>query len=279
MTLFKKVVRVLSTSCFLWFIAHGLAHAITSPAPHHPTEYEKNWASNLSQDIQRDFKNYFKSDNLLILGDTFLAAGVLANTGLDRAFRNHWQTDLRTKSTDHVLAIPRTIGGLSYYYGPLFLISMGVGHLREHTALGNVVYNWGYRSLRTFLIGGIQQVFLTNLLGGGRPKNNQDSKWQPFRYQTGVSGHAFYGAIPLLTAAMMSDPPLLKYGLYAFSVLPGVSRINGDCHYLSQVILGWTLAFLSARSVYQSDSERQPAFQMGVYPKSDGAMLGGQLKF
>jgi membrane-associated phospholipid phosphatase len=255
------------------------AASLSLPAPKHPTEYEKQWGQHLIQDIKADFTNYMKNDNLIILGDSFLIAGILANTGLDRAFAQHWQTDLRSSTSDNLLALPKTLGGLCLYYVPTYLASMGVGHLREHTILGNVLYHWGYRSLRTVIVGGIQQAFLTNLLGSGRPNLNQDSKWQPFKYQTGVSGHAFYGAVPFLTAAMMSDPPLLKYSLYFFSTLPSISRINSNRHYLSQVILGWTLAFLSARSVYATDTERVPPFQVGLQSRSNTTMFTVSLRF
>jgi len=280
----KKLVLFLSSFLILGVATHTNADEIynstyDNTALNHPTQYEKGWARNFILDIKHDFTGYMKSDNLLLLGDTFIVAGVLANTGLDRSFANHWQTDIRNSTVNHILEVPCHAGSLSIYYLPLYLGTMGLGHLREHTGIGNTVYHWGYRSLRTFILGGLQQVILTNLIGSGRPNKNEDSKWQPFKYQTGVSGHAFYGAIPFLTAAMMSDPPLLRYGLYAFSVLPGVSRINSNRHYLSQVILGWGLAYLSARTVYNSDLERSPTFRVNVYPRSDGAMLAAHLQF
>lgn len=280
---FKKAFQLLIT-CFL-IVALPLSnvHAHTSasdlPMPKHPTDYERHWASNFGEDVHHDFKHYMDSDNLFFFGSTFLGAGVLANTGLDRAFGDHWQTDFKKKGVDNVLAVPKAVGGLSFYFVPIFLGSMALGHLREHTLLGNVIYHWGYRSLRTVIVGGLQQAVFTHLLGSGRPNLNQDSKWQPFRYPTGVSGHAFYGAVPFLTAAMMSDPPLLKYGLYVISALPGLSRVNDNKHYLSQVILGWSIAFLSARSVYRTDLDRNPAFQVMAYPKRDGVMVGGCLEF
>lgn len=262
---------------FLWLITICVAHNVRAHT--HPTEYEKNWAHNLLQDIKNDYSNYFKNDNLIWLGDSFLASGLLANTGMDRAVADHWQTDFQSKSLDNFFELPKSIGGLSFYYAPIYLGCMAAGHLREHTATGNLIYHWGYRSFRTFLVGGVQQIVLTNLLGSGRPNRGEDSKWQPFQYQTGVSGHAFYGAIPFLTAAMMADPPALKYGLYFFSTLPGISRINSHRHYLSQVILGWTLAFLSARSVYESDMERIPMYQVGLSARSQGAMLSAKFQF
>ncbi len=277
MTHLIKTFQRVYKSCLFWMVTLLITGGVE--AHNLPTEYKKKWAENFIQDIQHDFSNYLKNDNLILLGDTFLAAGVLANTGIDRAVADHWQTNLHSKSLTKFFAFPEKVGCLSFYYAPIYLGTMALGHFREHTLVGNVVYHWGYRSFRTFLVGGLQQVTLTNLLGSGRPIRNEDSKWQPLKYETGVSGHAFYGAIPFLSAAMMSDPPALKYGLYLFSTLPGLSRINSHKHYLSQVVMGWSLAFLSARSVYQSDTERVPMYQVGLYPRADGAMLAARLQF
>jgi membrane-associated phospholipid phosphatase len=88
-------------------------------------------------------------------------------------------------------------------------------------------------------------------LGPARPSDNSpySSHWEPFVSSHGVSGHAFVGAVPFLAAAEMTDDPLLKVGLIGLSTLPGWSRINDDAHYLSQVVLGWWLAFLSTAAV------------------------------
>ncbi len=266
-------------SLWLASFSPALAGLDVLPPTTHPTDYEKNWSQNLGSDIKNDFLNYMDPDNLILFGDSVLFSGVIANTGMDRAFRQHWQTDIRSNTTDQIFALPQTIGGLSYWYAPIYIACMSVGHMRDHTLVGNVLYHFGYRSLRTFIVGGLQQVLLTNLFGSGRPDRGEDSKWQPFKYETGVSGHAFYGAVPFLTAAMMTDTPGIKYTLYVLSTLPGISRVNSDRHYLSQVVLGWTIAMLSAQSVYQTDEERSPAFQMGVIPKSDGAMLAARLQF
>ncbi len=169
MTHFKKLRRLFITYCLIGIIPVSSAWAYTSasdlPPPKHPTDYEKNWTNNLSDDIKNDFTNYVSSDNLLFFGGAFLGAGVLGNTGLDRAFADHWQTDFKSKTTDNILSGPKTVGGLSYYFIPLFAATAAIGHLREHTLLGNVLYHWGYRSFRTALLGGLQQAAFTHLVG------------------------------------------------------------------------------------------------------------------
>lgn len=279
MVRFKKAILIISLS--IWIQSMLMATPAYAAMEHaeRPTTYEDHWGSNFARDVRRDFCEYFQPESLIWLGDTFIVAGILANTGLDRAFARHWQDDIRSKFTNHLFLAPKHAGGLSYYYAPIYLISMGIGHLREHSLFGNLLYFWAYRSLRTFILGGLQQAFLTNALGGGRPNKHQDSKWQPFRYNTAVSGHAMYGAIPFITAAQMTDPFLGKFALYTLSVMPGLSRINDNKHYLSQVILGWSIAFLSAQAVYRSDQERQPAWEVRVAPCRDGAMLSARVLF
>lgn len=265
-----RKISILICACLMNMSA---AHALTEDF------YECYWLQNFECDVKRDFCTYFQTDNLLEFGNFFVAAGILANTGLDRTVKDIWLEDFKSNSTDKFFTIPKAIGGLSFYYFPIYLTAMGVGYWRDHDCFGNVLYQWGYRNLRGFLVGGLQQIIMAPTLGSGRPCKNQPSKWQPFKYRTGVSGHAFFGALPFVTAAMMTDPPILKALLYIGSTLPGVSRINSNAHYASQVLLGWALAYFSARAIYESDQARTPAFQMGVFPRGDGAMVAGRWEF
>lgn len=241
--------------------------------------YREQWASNLSRDVVQDFKHYVEPDRLWLLGSAFGTSAILGNTSLDKKVSTHWQSHVRSKGTNKFFKVPQAIGGFSYYYAPVYILSVSLGHITDKTLFGNVAYHWGYRSLRTFIVGGPQQAFFTYLIGSGRPNHGASSKWQPFRHNTGVSGHAFYGAIPFLTAAMMTDPPVLRYTIYALSTLPGLSRINSNYHYLSQVVLGWSMAYLSAASVYDTDAGRTPKFQVSAQPRSDGMMLYASMPF
>lgn len=237
------------------------------------------WTRNAAIDIKRDFFTYFQTCNLLALGTAIVAAGLLANTGADRTISRIWQEDITSSKSNSFFKFFNHIGGLSYYYFPVYLAAVGLGAMQDCSLTGNVLYHWGYRSLRTIILTTIQQIPLAYLIGSGRPNQNQPSKWQPFKYKTGVSGHAVFGAVPFLTAAMMTDPPLFRYSLYALSTLPGLARINNNKHYFSQVLLGWSLAFLSARAVYRSDQLRQSGLQVSFVPKLDGAMMLARYEF
>jgi hypothetical protein len=114
--------------------------------------------------------------------------------------------------------------------------------------------------------------------GGSRPSEGE-SYWRPFNGDNGVSGHAFLGGVPFLTAARMTDDPYIKGALYFFSALPALSRINDDKHYASQAFLGWYLAWLSVRAV---DAGETGAGAGGLEPvlfRGGGAGLAWSTRF
>lgn len=280
----QKLNRLLS--CLICFIA--LYAPITkasciyelTPPPYFFPLCDNRWLCNLSEDIERDFKTYFAPCNLLWFGNFFIASAILANTGLDKSFQTMWFFDISTSNNaNRFFNYFNGLGNAGYYGLAIYLGAMGFGYWQNSSLAGNVLYTWGYRSLRTFFLGGLQQVILTHVLGSGRPSRNEPSKWQPFRYKNGVSGHALYGAIPFITAAMMTDPPLLRLALYAFSTLPGWARINNNSHYLSQVLLGWGIAYLTARTVYLSDQLKWQQCRIQIFPKYDGAMVHANWQF
>lgn len=122
-----------------------------------------------------------------------------------------------------------------------------------------VTGEWGERSLRTVLVGGPPMLALQYGIGASRPDElHSASHWEPFQDANAVSGHAFMGAIPFLSAAKMTDRPLLKGALIFGSVLPGFSRFNDEDHYASQVVLGWSMAYLAASAVDDTYAQERP---------------------
>ena len=92
------------------------------------------------------------------------------------------------------------------------------------------------------------------LIGASRPGETvAGSRWRPFNDSNGVSGHAFVGAVPFLVAAKHAERPLVKVALIAGSTLTGYSRIYQDKHYLSQALLGWSIAHLAVEATEMTE--------------------------
>ena len=182
-------------------------------------------------------------------------AAPLANTHADMAVRDWYQGRVRSPTTDHWSANAKIFGTYQTVI-PIYLGAFAGSALLPDTPAGSVVEDWASRTLRAMAVGapavGIGQIGL----GSGRPGIDESSHWSPGNGVHGVAGHAFVGAMPFLTAAAMTDNPWLKAPLFAASFATGWSRINDDDHYLSQVILGWWIAYLSVRSVNRTERQR-----------------------
>jgi hypothetical protein len=244
-----------------------------------PPIYRYDWANNFVCDVKRDYSVFYSTNHLLVFGNFFVAAGILANTNLDLAIRNQWQQNIRSSKTNAVFQPWNTLGSFTFQQLSVYFLAIGAGYWRDRSFAADVIYTWGYRSLRSFLVGTIPQVTLAKVLGAGRPIMNHPSKWQPFKYRMSVSGHTYWGATPFITAAMMVDQPIAKALLYGVSVMPGLARINFDAHYTSQVVLGWSIAYLSCKAVYDSDMMVESDWKVSVFPRNDGIMVGASCEF
>ncbi len=106
------------------------------------------------------------------------------------------------------------------------------------------------------LVGVPPLLFLQKALGSSRPNDMPpSSNWDFWADDNGASGHTFVGAVPFLVAAQLAEKPRRKAALMALSTLTGWSRINDNDHYLSQVIVGWWLAYAATQSVEDSDED------------------------
>lgn len=239
-----------------------------------------DWVRHFFRDVICDYSTYYGTENLLYVGGALFTAGVSANTNIDRSINRFWQQNVKGKTSNKLLDPFEHIG--FFAYSKPYIASTVLGYWRINTPVGNWLYHWGYKSFRAMILASPQVTLLRNVLGAGRPCSSKysDSKWRLFtKSRTSVSGHTFNGAIPFLTAAMMTDNPLYKYGLYFISILPAVSRINDRKHYFSQVFLGWSLAYLSVKVVDFADQEREQAVKMEIMPIKNGTMLQARFEF
>ncbi len=236
-------------------ILYGAALSVLNPLPAQAQSTPDSGVSRFFTTVADDYSRHYSSDQLTRLGIVLAGAGVLANTALDEKFQTFYQEEMRSDRSSNMADDFRHVGDAAQlkYAMPFYLGAMLVSDYTGDEDADNVIAAWGSRSLRTVLIGAPQQLILTHLTGAHRPDEG-DSDWRPLHDGNGVSGHAFFGAVPFLTAAKLADSAWLKTPLYFTSVLPALSRLHEDRHYLSQIFIGWSIAYIAADSV--ADSSR-----------------------
>lgn len=246
------------------------------------------WVRLLVDDVICDYSLYYGLDNLPYFFGVVGASALMANTGFDHGVRNHIQHKFKHQHyhTQHSNRWTRNIDKISAFsFMKVYIGGIFIGYWFKDDWGGDILYRWANRSLRAFIIASPQVTLLRKVLGSGRPngKVGRDytrSKWRLGKNErSSVSGHTFNGAIPFITAGLMTDNLALRYGLYAISTIPGLSRMHGRWHYFSQVFLGWSLSYLAARIVDIADQEKYPQVQVNLCPVRDGAMLYGKYDF
>ena len=176
----------------------------------------------------------------------------MANTQQDKNWQDYYQKNIRSKDTDEASRVFKAFGSnVPLIIG--FIGATSVGIVLQNTKYGDYIFDGAISTLRGVIVGLPPLWFGQVLLGADRPSQNTNSRWHPFKNDHGVSGHAFMGAVPFITAAKMTDSTLLKIAFYAGSTLCGLSRINDNAHYPSQVIFGWVLAYASAVAVNKTN--------------------------
>jgi hypothetical protein len=204
-------------------------------------------------------------------GAIFASAAVFANTDLDANFATWYQTHIRSSETNRAADFFRPLGN-GYYTIPVYVSAKFMGEYFDDVPGMGLLGQFGDRASRALLVGAPPLLAVQYLTGGGRPSDYADqSYWRPFHSSHGASGHAFMGAVPFLTLAGMTDDPWAKCFFYACSPWTGMTRINDNVHYLSQVWLGWWMAYLACESVNKTEGQKGP---MVVTPLITPEMTG-----
>ncbi|HEX6927801.1 MAG TPA: phosphatase PAP2 family protein [Gammaproteobacteria bacterium] len=203
-----------------------------------------------------DHRRHYDTESLLALLPPLAVAGSLANTNADRWIRDTLQNDVRAEWSNDISRAFLDAGDVAQnrFSVPLYALTMLAGDYTGNAKRDSPLATWAERSFRANVLGGPQAWALTYILGSHRPDAG-DSNWKPWNDNDGVSGHSFYGAVPFLTAARMSDSTGWRYTFYALSVLPAFSRLNDNQHYASQAVTGWWLAWLATGTVAESASD------------------------
>lgn len=206
--------------------------------------------------VASDLGKGYSGDGLLALLPHVGVHAVLANSKLDREIRDKWQEDWRGERSDRLAESFIDFGDYAQnrYSLPFYTLTMLVSGYSGDATQDSDVATWAERSMRANILGGPQAWGLTYALGTHRPDTGK-SDWQPWNDNDGVSGHSFYGAVPFLTAARMTDNRSLRYTLFVLSTFPGLARIHDDHHYSSQAYLGWAIAWRATQVVAGEEPE------------------------
>jgi len=253
------------------FLRIGLGLAVLLLPLGHRCVAEDNGAiSRGIEDVRTDFGNfYLDRENLTKIGIGVAGAAVLANTGIDRYIRNKYQDNLRSKDTDEATKIFNISGtAIALVLVPAYIGTYGAGKLLHNPTMEE----WALKSFRATVVGGPALLFLAAATGADRPTEG-DSKWGAYNNFHGVSGHAFFSAVPFITAAKMSENPYQKAIFYVLSTVTGISRINDDKHYFSQSALGWYIAYLSCAGVEKGRDEREGRLPVQLAPVPKGIAI------
>jgi hypothetical protein len=215
--------------------------------------------------VFRDYANYYTRDTLAEFIAVLAPAAVFANSDWDADVGDWYQQDVRSAATNRAADFFRQLGN-GYYTIPVYVSAKFLGEYFDDQPGLALVGEFGDRTTRALLAGAPPLLAVQYLAGGGRPSDIEDqSYWRPFHSSHGASGHAFMGAVPFLTLADMTDEPLAKCFFYACSPWTGISRINDNAHYLSQVWLGWWLAYLACDAVDKTEQQQAPLVLTPLY--------------
>lgn len=249
-----------------WWLPYSLPQRAET-AGQRLVDYGRQTRSN----VVNDYRHYYQWSTAWDLGWAVALAAPLANTSLDEDFHHWYQRDVRSSGSDDLSSFWRPWGE-----GKIFIPAWAglavVGHLWEERPLATAVGRFGDRTTRAYLVGAPPMLLMQFVLGASRPgETSHGSYWKPFDDTNAVSGHAFIGAVPFLTAARMTDRPAIKGALILLSAFPAWSRVNDDRHYLSQACLGWYMAHLAVRAVDKTEDDRRP---IRIVPIANAQMTG-----
>ncbi len=210
----------------------------------------------LAVETRLDYGDFYSRRGLALQGVGLGVAAIMANTSIDQQFQDWHDTHVKGETSDDLSGAFKWLGE-GYITIPICAGAalLSVASVDTNEPIG-AIGEWGGRCIRGYAVGGPSLLVLKYLLNGSRPEDEIGSTWRFFgdpRSGGAVSGHAFVGAMPFLTAARMTDNCILKAGFYTLSTLPAWSRINDRMHFLSQAMFGWWLAWVAVDVVHRTE--------------------------
>ncbi|MDZ7723470.1 MAG: phosphatase PAP2 family protein [candidate division KSB1 bacterium] len=197
--------------------------------------YASDW------DIKSDYSQYYSVNTLRRAAPLFGLAAAGAHSGLDMQIRHGYQS-LRGPSGDQVSSWCKQPGEGKLLI-PAALLTASLQLFSDDESILSPVTQWGQRVTRSYLVGAPPLLLMQRFTGGSRPGETDDgAQWRPMQDANGVSGHAFMGAVPFLVLGNLQESSWVKAVALFASALPAWSRVHDDKHFLSQAVLGWSMA-------------------------------------
>lgn len=189
------------------------------------------------------FALYGNPENLKRIAKFTMFGIALSETGLDESISDAYQEEWRNTDLDEISEKVTHLGDATYML-PAYLVAHEIGERTGREWLSA----WADRSAIATMVGTPGMLLSQQIIGSGRPRDGEATGFRPFMHDNGASGHAFISAVPFITAAKMTQNKAAKSAWYAASAIGGLSRINDDAHYASQVFLGYSWAVISAKT-------------------------------
>ena len=194
-----------------------------------------------------------RAPGLSALGLALGAAGLLAYSGADEAIENWHRTRVRGSLSDRLSHLFK-YEGERFWFGNWALVAALDAWVRS-----NWFSRWGRANFEAMVVGLPTLWTLQRGLGANRPSSDDGSpRWRPMKAANSASGHAFLAAVPWLTLARRNQLVPVQWAARLGSVLTGWSRLNDRKHYVSQIILGWTIAWNAVWAVEPNEAPGCP---------------------
>lgn len=180
----------------------------------------------------------------LRLGGAVAGAAVLVYSGADEAVD---EANREHGTNDVTAAISHQFKQFGEPYWPFVWIGLA---LIDRFVGRSPIGRFGRQSMQATAFGLPILWSTQRVLGASRPTDDPESpRWAPFEDENAASGHAFIGAVPWIVWLRTSRTPWVKSLAGVLSPMTGWSRIHDRKHYLSQVLLGWTIAWQAVDGV------------------------------
>lgn len=196
----------------------------------------------------KHYRRCYNRRGFLRLGIGSAVAALMANTPVDETVDTWHRDEVRSPATDRASHVFREGGErFWFFYWALFALT-------DAWSGSNALTRWGRSACEAMVVGLPGLWTIQRIAGASRPTDAAaNSHWRPMADDNAASGHTFMASIPWIVAARRAGGAPARLAAYVASVPTGWSRLNDRKHYLSQVMLGYVIAWNAVDSVISDD--------------------------